>query len=305
MTDTDPDLRRFNAIAARQRGNPAFAEQFATGLGAQATLAFWRDLADPGAGFDPRGGRARLLAAVQENLSLTLATATHGTSPAVRAWKDDLLAAGCTRVGGDGPYGYQVISSLLTRGRWDTGFLTSYGERLIGFERAGPRHGDPGHGDPLHGGPQALWLCGDPPRLTYPPGCPVSDNDPVNGFLEALGHNPEASLTFFDRFGTWEYLVGDGTGPLDTAARVWPVDRDGRTTGYARLGHALESAALGHPYDAETPGVPAPPSAARTALRHRIAHRYRTTDLIDRQEGIRDSLARVAAAPTAPDATGS
>ncbi|MDX3589028.1 hypothetical protein [Streptomyces europaeiscabiei] len=68
------------------RDNPGFTERFATGLGADGTLQFWRDLAFPPGGA-VEGDKAKLLAQVQDDLSMSLANASHGDSPAMEAWK--------------------------------------------------------------------------------------------------------------------------------------------------------------------------------------------------------------------------
>ncbi|CAL9437768.1 DUF6571 family protein [Streptomyces sp. enrichment culture] len=301
---TDAELRRFDAIMAYQRDNPAFAERFAAKLGANGTLEFWHGLADPRQSFPPDGERAKILAAVQESLSLTLASASHVDSAEMSAWKAGIIAAGDDRIGPGGPYGYHVMSSLMTKGRWDTSFLTSYGEKLVEFERSSNKRG----------GPHELWKSPDsvPFRLTYPHDPDAADNDPLNGFLEALGHNPEASLEFFDgysggddpkgptRVSNFDYLVGAGGD--EKAMRAWPADPSGRPPGFEHLGHALEAATLGYPYDAENPAIPPARTReeivmrdARTALMDRIVDHYATSSTIDKQDGIQNSLARMAA----------
>ncbi|MFE2633894.1 hypothetical protein ACFXKF_03710 [Streptomyces scopuliridis] len=300
---TDAELKRFNEIVKLQSDNPVFAERFATKMGPEGTLQFWRGLADPGHGDTPTGDRAKILATVQDNLGLTLATASRLDTPAMQDWKDGVIAAGDDRIKHPGimsaPYGYQVMSSLMTKGTWDKAFLNSYGTSLIDFERDNSRLG-------------ADWLWdnpGHPAQLNYPPGSTKPDNDPVAGFLEALGHNPEASLEFFNDsngrssddheiLSNWDYLVDKD----NKDGREWPVDEDGKTTGYTNLGHALESATLGYAYDDKNPGIPPTDTEAqktardeRTDLMERVVDHYKTTDTIDKQDGIRDSLANMAA----------
>ncbi|MET8299243.1 hypothetical protein ABZW02_35340, partial [Streptomyces sp. NPDC005180] len=93
-------------------------------------------------------------------------------------------------------------------------------------------------------------------QLSYPPGV----TSPVVNLMEALGHNPEASLQFFNgSTGTgdedmpnWDYLVDkDAEG-----ARKWGIDHEKNTEYYESLGHALESATLGYAYDDPDPSVP-------------------------------------------------
>ncbi|MFD6275945.1 hypothetical protein ACFWFI_10275 [Streptomyces sp. NPDC060209] len=301
---TDAQLKHFNEVAAYQRDNPAFAERFATKLGPEGTLQFWRSLADPGHGDTPVGDRAKILSKVQDNLGLTLATASHVDSPAMQQWKDGIIAAGDDRIKHPGimsaPYGYQVMSSLMTKGKWDGAFLGDYGESLIEFERSNKR-----------AGPDWLWdNPGHTAQLDYPPNTNKPDNDPIAGFMEALGRNPEASLDFFngssgqgakddlDTVSNWDYLVDKDS----KDARTWPLDGDGKTTGYTNLGHALESATLGRPYDASPPSIPELGSEAqnaardeRTELMEKVVDHYKTADTIEKQDGIRESLATMAA----------
>ncbi|MDJ0465152.1 DUF6571 family protein [Streptomyces sp. H27-C3] len=301
---TDAELRQFNEISKNQRDNPAYAERFATRLGPEGTLQFWRSLADPGHGDTPTGERAKILAKVQDNLSLTLATATHVDTPAMREWKDGIIAAGDDRIKHPGimsaPYGFQVMSSLMGKGKFESGFLTSYGDKMVEFERANSK-----------AGPGWLWdNPGNPAQLNYPPGSAKPDNDPISGFMEALGHNPEASLDFFngstgrganddlDTLSNWDYLVDAD----NEDARKWPVDDDGKTTGYTNMGHALESATLGYAYDDPDPSIPPAKTeeqiearGERTALMQQVVDNYKNAGVIDGQPGIRDSLTNMAA----------
>ncbi|HET6357240.1 DUF6571 family protein [Streptomyces sp.] len=303
---TDDELKRFNEISKYHRDNPAFAERFATKLGPEGTLEFWRSLADPGRGRtpDPDGDRAKILAKVQDNLGITLANATRVDTPEMQAWKDRMIELGDDPIKAksgipSAPYGFQVLGPLMTEGKWDTAFLNKYGEKMLEFERKSD--------DPVLGGPKELWENRfNPAQLSYPPGGTKPDSDPVANLMEALGHNPEASLQFFngssgkgdDAMSNWDYLVNkDGEG-----AREWPTDDDGKTTGFKNLGHALESGTLGYAYDDKDPSVPPMTTKEqieareqRTALMDRVVDHYKTSDMIDKQDGIRDSLANMAA----------
>ncbi|MCX4823652.1 hypothetical protein OG883_28015 [Streptomyces sp. NBC_01142] len=307
---TDTELKHFNEIAKYHRDNPAFAERFATKLGPEGTLEFWRSLADPGRGRtpDPDGDRAKLLAKVQDNLGITLANATQSHTRDMQEWKDRMIELGDDPVKSrsgipSAPYGFQVLGPLMTEGKWDTAFLNKYGEKLLDFERTSD--------DPVLGGPEQLWENRfNPAQLSYPPGETKPDSDPVANLMEALGHNPEASLQFFNgssgkggkddlpEMTNWDYLVNkDGDG-----ARAWPADEDGKSTGYKYLGHALESGTLGYAYDDKSPSIPPMNTEGekaardeRTLLMDRVVDHYKSADVIDKQDGIRDSLANMAA----------
>ncbi|MEV8351199.1 hypothetical protein ACFVTT_02515 [Streptomyces niveus] len=249
---SDADVARFNETLVNQRDNPGFSERFATTLGAEGTLQFWRDMAGPPGGA-VEGDRAKILAQVQDNLSMTLATATQSDSPAMDAWKRDVIAAGDKPFPLQGlpmgPNGFQVMSSLMGKGKFDTEFLNDYGKGMLEYERGFP-------GEPKH-----AWR--DTANLNYPP--TDGPNDPFAGFMEGLGHNPEASVEFFNDKTTvdgkdldnWDYLVAKGDD-----AREWPLGEDGKPAGHEAMGHALESATLGVPYDSDTPPPKHSPDSA-------------------------------------------
>ncbi|MFE0057999.1 hypothetical protein [Streptomyces sp. NPDC059003] len=301
---SDKELARFNESLRNQQDNEAFTTTFATRLGGEGTLRFWRDLADP-PGADIEGDRAKVLAHVQDNLSMSLANATHVDTPAMDEWKRDVIAAGDKqfplREGIQGPYGFQIASSLMKKGKFASGFLNDYGTNLIEFEREKGQNR-------ANGDPEILW--GEDSQLDYPPS--GKPNDPVAGFLEGLAHNPDASAEFFkgstegeglEPIDNFDYLVGaKGDGDDAPDPRAWPQGKDGKPAGYASLGHALESATLGYAYDDKNPEIPPMKTDAqiearqdRTDLMKRVVDHYGSADLIDGQPGIRDSLARMAA----------
>lgn len=249
---SDADVARFNETLVNQRDNPGFSERFATTLGADGTLQFWRDMASPPGG-PVDDDRAKILAEVQDNLSMTLATATQSDSPAMDTWKRDVIAAGDKPFPIQGlpmgPNGFQVMSSLMGKGKFDTEFLNDYGKGMLEYERNFP------------GKPEHAWR--DLATLDYPP--TDKPSDPFIGFMEGLGHNSEASLEFFNDKTTvdgkdvdnWDYLVVKGDD-----AREWPPGEDGKPAGHEAMGHALESATLGVPYDSDTPPPKHSPGSA-------------------------------------------
>ncbi|MFD9864024.1 hypothetical protein [Streptomyces alboflavus] len=301
---SDKELARFNESLRNQRDNKAFTATLATSLGGEGTLQFWRDLAAP-PGADIEGDRAKMLAHVQDNLSMSLANATHVDTPAMDEWKRDVIAAGDKKFplpdGIQGPYGFQIASSLMKKGKFASGFLNDYGTKMIEFEREKGK-------SPAYGNPGNLW--GFDSRLDYPPS--DKPNDPVAGFLEGLAHNPGASAAFFkgstqgeglEPIDNYDYLVGaKGDEANAPDVRSWPQGEDGKPAGYASLGHALESATLGYAYDDKTPEIPPTKTDAqiearqdRTDLMRRVVDHYNSADTIDGQPGMRDSLARMAA----------
>ncbi|MCX5082028.1 hypothetical protein [Streptomyces sp. NBC_00401] len=280
---SDADLRRYNETLKNQRDNPGFTETFATKLGADGTLQFWRDLAAPPGGA-VEGDRAKILADVQDNLSMSLANATQSDSPAMDTWKREVIAAGDKPFPIQGlpmgPNGFQVMSSLMGKGKFDGDFLHDYGNAMLKYEREYP------------GDPKVAWR--DSTNLNYPP--TDEPNDPVAGFMEGLGHNPEASLNFFDdsttadgkKLDNWDYLVAKGDG-----AREWPLGDDGKPIGHDALGHALESATIGVAYDSDA--TPPKHSEDRASLVNKIVGEFgKNSDRLD-DSPLSDSFGHISA----------
>ncbi|MFE3655947.1 hypothetical protein [Streptomyces sp. NPDC059165] len=198
-------LARFNEVLEYQKDNPAFTETLAVGLGADGTLQFWRDLADPGQGHTPDGARAKLLGDVQENLSMSLANASHSNSPEMEAWKKDVIAAGSKQFGHEGilvkPYGFQIMSNLMVKGKFDSDFLDDYGKALYDFEKG--KHYDPASiwGNPLIAS-QLDYTAQDADGEHGGPG-----SDPMAGYLKAVSHNPEFATELFNREEMADYLL--------------------------------------------------------------------------------------------------
>ncbi|MEU6525675.1 hypothetical protein ABZ892_23325 [Streptomyces sp. NPDC046924] len=204
---SEEKLARFNETLKNQRDNPGFTETLALDLGADGTLQFWRDLADPGQGKTPEGDRAKLLGDVQKNLSMSLAGASHGTSPEMEAWKKDLIAAGGKLYGHEGimakTYGFQIMSNLMVKGKFDEGFLDDYYKGLRTFEAEKKRF-DPASiwGNPSIGGAQLDYTAKGPDGDYGTTG-----SDPMAGFLKAVSHNPDYATELFSREDVADYLL--------------------------------------------------------------------------------------------------
>ncbi|MCZ7414886.1 MULTISPECIES: DUF6571 family protein [unclassified Streptomyces] len=246
------DLRTLNRVLARREGDPYFAERFALKAGPNGVLEFWAGVT---ADHDRTKKQTAILTRLQDSLGHTLATASHSQSPEMRQWKKEIIELGGERVvaptnpGAEPvkartPYGFQVLSSLLHEGDFDPDFLQTYGRELIDFEKKG--------------GSRYIWTLGVEPHYLNIGGTDKG-NDPMAGFLTALGNNPEASKGFF-KSGNWDnYDPGEWDKYLDKdlkyllLERDWPHDpvegEDSRRGfAYDELGRALESATLGVPY---------------------------------------------------------
>ncbi|MEU4033169.1 hypothetical protein [Streptomyces collinus] len=214
------DIKAFNREMAKYHDDPLFAEKFARGLGAKGTLQFWTEMTSGHAG--ARGPELQAMKDLQSNLSLTLATASFSDSDAMRGWKRDLLdetttnfrAAGSS--GATGALGYQVISSLMRNGRYDTEFLDAYRKDVF--------KADSGAGE---SNTDDRWVKGyDGLDLVFGDG---NGRDPLEGLFEGLSHNPEAAEHAFQSKADLDHMLGTTT----------YTDRG------ESLGRALESAVTG------------------------------------------------------------
>ncbi|MCI0385897.1 hypothetical protein [Streptomyces sp. CNQ085] len=312
---TNEQLEQFNRLARKHEGDPYFAERFAVRTGPEGTLRFWQGIADAR---PPSSAAEKTLAGIQKSLSHTLATASHSQSEAIQEWKKKMIELGKERIyfthSGEmamlpskGAYGFSIMSSLMRHGEYDTDFLKHYGNELYHFEK--DQKGDL----------EDLWQVDNyKARLNFGSD---SGNDPMSGYLEALGRNPEASKAMFDST-PWE--VAKDPGHVEKLnpflaylmhERDWPQDSvEGEDPykgyGYDEFGHALEAATLGFPYDrpdlgaASYLGSEGDGSPGRTALRDETAANIMSQvvavvgfypDYVTDHPGIGDSLAKMGA----------
>ncbi|MBC9711772.1 hypothetical protein H9Y04_04210 [Streptomyces sp. TRM66268-LWL] len=306
---TKTELNSINAGLAKYRNDPLFAEEFATKLGPQGTLEFYSGAAAAGAGtYDP--DRLKTMKQLQKNLGITLGTATRSDSAAMDKWESTITSMGEKRLGEyeDGPRSFVVMSNLMRFGDYDTDFLTSYGDRLLEFDKQVDT--DSHHGTPF-------WVNNhDQSNLNF---WDKNDRgrDPVSGFLQALGHNPEASAQFFASPGVdGDYVdkeseVNENLKYL-TKERHWyedPTfegDRD-VMAGRDALGHALEAATTGYAYDADPmsakdpmiPGSGDRRTEATADVMEQVAYLYGSEDgpkMLHDQPEMADSLGKMGAA---------
>ncbi|WP_413806854.1 hypothetical protein [Streptomyces sp. OE57] len=303
---TNTQLAQINTALDTYKDDPLFAERFATGLGPKKTLEFWAGVADPYQGsYDP--GRGDIAKKLQKSLGTTIGTATLSDSSDMQVWESKMVELGPQRLEIDhagNPQGFQVMSNLMRFGEYDKTFLTNYGNDLIAYDKKHNSKDLP------------YWTSNaDTADLNFY-GKSDRGRDPMNGFLEALGHNPEASTDFFaappgendtvDR----DSEVNENLKYL-TKERVWrsdaPMGDPDKIVGYNKLGHALESATTGYAYDAPelngkhpmVPGSTDRRTAETADVMEQVAYIYGGKDgpkLIHEQEGISDSLGRMGAA---------
>ncbi|MEU9665647.1 hypothetical protein AB0E25_08655 [Streptomyces bobili] len=214
------DIKNFNRTMELYNGDSLFAEQFATRLGPKGTLQFWTEMTSAHAG--ARGTELDTMKRLQNNLSLTLATASFSDSEAMQDWKKDVLAERNTNFRATnsftpiGALGSQVISSLMRKGQYDTEFLDDYRETLFKADKVGGEYNT-----------DALWVKGyDALDLVFGDG---NGRDPLEGLFECLSHNPEAAVHAFESKPDLERML----------ATTAYTDRG------SSLGHALEAAVTG------------------------------------------------------------
>ncbi|MEU5777505.1 DUF6571 family protein [Streptomyces venezuelae] len=281
-------LKRINSIFSRHEGDPYFAEKFATRTGAAGTLDLWSKIADRRQFGD---AQTKETARIQKSLSYTLATASHSNSEGMKRWKADMVSLGDNPVittskystSDDGPRGFQVMSSLMRYGEYDDKFLNSYGKELIDFEKKSKE------------APADLWK-----RDVFLNFGSVRDQgfDPMTGYMEALGHNPEAAKDLLYAKDWADNGKADSELKYLMSGRDWPDGgtdaEDEKGVGYGELGHALEAATLGTPYDAT--GNELHRDARGANIMEQVAKTVSSDiDYVDKKGSLGNSLARIGA----------
>ncbi|EFF93429.1 conserved hypothetical protein [Streptomyces sp. e14] len=300
------DFDRLNRGLKKYAEDPLFAERFATDLGPRKTLEFWAGLTDPARGnWDVGHKRLDQFDDLQRNLGLTLAHATQSDSGRMTEWKRGMIDLGDKPLYGNhgGPMGFQVMSNLMRTGDYDDQFLKDYGTKLMETDRKFTDNGK-------HGAWQRFGMS---PYLNRT----KSDGgwDPMTGFLEALGHSPDAATAFFAQ-------PGGVKGTIDSPSEVnpdlkyllerhWMSDPPlggaaGKTVaGRDALGHALEAATTGYAFDAfngKDPMVPGDGdrrTAATADVMEQVAYLFGNKDapkLLHDQPELADSLGKMGAA---------
>lgn len=291
---SNSELKEFNSLLKEHKKDPEFSERFATRMGGRGTLEFWEGMGlhDKPA---PEGARKELLEQTRSQLGATLGTATQSDSKAMQDWKNDVIADGPYALDHDlhKPRGFQVMSDLMNSGRYDDAFLKDYGNALIDYEKDATENGDSLSDEYLGKVIPGSGLDGGDIDLTNDWG-----TDPMAGYMNALGHNHEASTEFFKDQKNFDYVVG---GEGVKGARDWPEDAypqydSGKSRGYDALGHALESAVTGRDYGDDSRELQR--GQDERAVMKDVMTRYgsQDKDLMDNQNGIADSMGRMGAA---------
>ncbi|MFF2412203.1 hypothetical protein [Streptomyces sp. NPDC058092] len=262
---TAEDLARLNTYLKKYHDDPLFSEQFALSAEPKDTLQFWAEVTDRYAGV--KGAELEGLKDLQKNLSLTLASATYSDSAQMKEWKHGLINEGNTDFRADptnplkgpiGAIGFQVISSLMGHGKYDSEFLDDYGKKLLKSDMAPA--GSVGMNT------KDVWTVPDQSAdLIFGDG---NGHDPVTGFMDALSHNAEAATNTFDDKAVLDHVL-QSTRYTDRGESV---------------GHALEAAVTSVSFG-EVPTEPAPHTKTQVEIMknvmNAVAQPGNGTDLVD------------------------
>ncbi|MCH6162230.1 DUF6571 family protein [Streptomyces marispadix] len=243
-------IDELSTLLEKNGQDPVFAQKFAQQTGARGTLDNYMTLMNP----PPTDGRASKaqLQRLQKSLGTTLGTATQINDPAMDKFQRDLLAENgqhFDRHSGPGGrnslQGYQITASLMRHGEWDDETLKSFGHDLVKYENDKVNF--------LGSGRESDW-----PLNTHDYG--LIGQDPMSGFMDGLGHNPDAATDFLSGKTT-----GTDDGDIDNLDYLLK-DREwhGGDGDKGHLGNALHAATTGHPYD-QPPENPPPPRTQEQA----------------------------------------
>ena len=298
---TDAEVTKLNNLLAANKNDPEFSRRFAVETGADNMLSKYNQLINPPAGTQLSKADLAELKSLQKNLGTTMATATtsddnvKAPDPAITKFQNDLVEAGQHTFNAnptETPYGlngFQLTSSLMSNGKWDSDFLQDYGDDLIAAEKNGSNAGE---------NPNVYWS-GNATRSLG--STHLGALDPMAGFMDALGHNPEASTEFLTSDAT---INGEKVDHLDYLLkdRKWPEGADytgnaSDPSGYNNLGHAMESATTGRAYD-DTDGTPVKHTPERAELMKSIVDTIGSEPSLAR-DSMKDSLGNMTAEYTA------
>ena len=300
---TNTELASLNSTLAKYKDDPLFAEEFAEQAGPKKILTFYAGIADPYPG-EYDSARSKQAKQLQKNLGIVIGQATLSDSDGMQRWEHQMVKLGPDQLGIDdasNPTGYAVMSNLMRFGDYDDRFLNDYGDKLLAYDKQVNGEGINFWVNNTNQGDLNFWgYKNDRGR------------DPMTGFLEALGHNPDASAQFFAQ--------PDGSGATVNKAseindhlkylvqeRVWPSDvtlegKDGYVAGRDSLGHALEAATIGYAYDADVDTIKAGGdhrTAATAGVMEQVSYLYGSQDgpkMLHDQPELADSLGKMAGA---------
>ncbi|GGT15123.1 hypothetical protein GCM10010271_17310 [Streptomyces kurssanovii] len=315
---THTELQALNGLLHDNAKSPEFAKNFYEKLGPEKSLAFFGQLSTDAYHYGKLDKeRLKDVQALQKNLGLTLATASHDGKFAAE-WGPELRKLGTERIPltrqdppGTGPFGYQLLGGIMRYGNYDAKFLNPIAEHVAQLHQKTPH---------LFAENKALNNSARDPF--NPSGINGSGYDPMIAMLEALGHSPDAAKHFFTDTPT--AYNEDGTvnkgadadlgkgkkGLIDNYLDFFTDDKwksfddidvpiqseikQSRDHMPDALGHALEAAALGYPWDDPSPHPVRDATAAH--VMSEVVEKYAENPaLLRHHEALADSIGNMSA----------
>ncbi|MEU9359899.1 hypothetical protein AB0D35_17560 [Streptomyces sp. NPDC048301] len=313
---THKELQALNELLADNSKSVEFSKNFYESLGPEKSLAFFGQLStDTYEGFDVDEQRLKDVQALQKNLGLNLATASHDKAFTAE-WGPELRKIGTEQIplakhDYNGPYGYQLLGGIMRYGNYDKEFLNPIAEHVAQLHQKDP------------------YMFADNKMVNSPfknPFNPSGANgagyDPATAMLEALGNSPEAAKHFFNdpptaynedgtvNHGATADLGKNGDTAIDNyldffGNEKWESFPDVNTLDEDELKASLNHMpdALGHALEAATLGYPAGhPDAAvvrdddNAAVMQQVMEKYGAdAGLLKQQEAMADSLGTMGA----------
>ncbi|WP_244315241.1 hypothetical protein [Streptomyces glaucescens] len=280
---TDKELAELRRAFRDNGDDPAFSRTLLDGLGATGTIRLTNELNDL---IHVRGGdRVRDYSTIETGLANALVSATRDTtSPWYDDWREDMREAGVERhatdVQGarlDKAVGYQSLVTLMQKGHgYAPEMLGDLTDDMIAAEKK-----DPGVWQLKHeyAGKGGGWFA----------------NDPVDGMLGIMSHDPDAAARYLGSGDRMQYLVKE---------RDWDVtlhEHEGAKAGTytpgedadtrAGFGAALQAAATGIDPSAENPRYVEHTKQNEAVLKSAITHLADTGD--DLPAALRQPMANI------------
>ncbi|MFE4360512.1 hypothetical protein [Kitasatospora sp. NPDC056800] len=300
---SDAQLKHLQDILDHHKNDPRFATSFYGNQDPATFMAKYGAMAQSG-DYANSSARTAAIKGIQQDLGLTLATATDTKQPlhVSDEWEKRFRAAGAKQIpvppGADpahSPYGYQIMANLLRTGSYDAHFLTPVAQHITQLTQENPMRWD------------AATKAAYPFTELKFIGVPDKDGNirginPMSAVLEGLGHSPEAATRFFhdapttyNPDGTVKSTGGKNTYLdilTDTGPRSVLIDQQypprpnpGTADPFdvTALGHALEAATTGKAYDDD--GKFPPHTAAMNDIMKSVVDRFGSKDGPDLLKG--------------------
>ncbi|MFF2745539.1 hypothetical protein ACFVVA_08350 [Kitasatospora sp. NPDC058048] len=297
---SDAQLKHLQEILDHHKSDPRFATSFYGNQDPATFMAKYGAMAQSG-DYANSPARSAAIKGIQQDLGLTLATATDTKQPlhVSDEWEKRFRAAGATQIplrpGADpakSPYGYQIMANLLRNGTYDAHFLNPIAAHVTQLTQENPTRWEvPAYrsgGYPF----DEFKFIGQPDKDGN-----LKGFNPLSGILDAFGHSPEAATKFFNDPVTTYNPDGSvkSTGGQNTYFKLFTdsgnnsvlVDMNyplrpleggpADPNNVGPLGHALEAAATGRAWD-DTEGKYPPHTAEMNAVMKQVVDRFGSGD---------------------------